>query len=109
MKFLKRFNEEKEKDEVMDLSPDRLDEINKSLTQFTSEVKNKLEIVDSFINELENYTVQNGKNDQIDESILNLQLVKKNLEEALDKSDNTLNQLKDYGDNGRQYLLGKEK
>jgi hypothetical protein len=36
-------------------------------------------------------------------------LVRKNLEESLDKTDNTLNQLTDYSDNGRQYLFGDEK
>lgn len=106
MRFLKRFNEGKE---IMDLSPERLSEINKSLTNFSSELKSKLESIDSFINELENYTNDEDKNDQVDESILNLQLVRKNLEESLDKTDNVINQLKDYEDKGRQYLFGKEK
>jgi len=105
MRFLKRFNE---KQEILDLSPERLEEIDKSLSEFSSELSYKLELIDSYLNELENYTTEDGENDQIDESILSLQLVKKNLEEALDKVDNTTNQLKDYGDNGRQYLFGKK-
>lgn len=106
VRFLKRFNEGKE---VLDLSPERLDEISKSLVEFSSEISSKIELIDSFINELENYTTGEDKNDQIDESILNLQIVRKNLGESLDKVDNTSNQLKDYGDNGRQFLFGEKK
>jgi prefoldin subunit 5 len=105
MRFLKRFNEKKE---ILDLSPERLGEIEKSLTEFTSELSAKLELIDSYLNELENYTTGEGDNDQIDESILNLQVVRKNIEESLDKTDNAINQLKDYGDKGRQYLFGDE-
>lgn len=105
MKFLKRFNEKKE---ILELSPERLDEINKSLVEFSSELNSKIELIESYLNELENYSSGNDENDQIDESILNLQIVKKSLEESLDKIDNTSNKLKDYGDKGRQYLFGKE-
>ena len=68
-------------------------------------LKEKNELCDSLINEFSNYKSDSGKtNDQIDDSISNLQLVRKNFEDIIDKLDNVVNNMTDYSESGRKYL-----
>jgi hypothetical protein len=62
------------------------------------------------ISELENYKSKSKKgNDQIDDSMAALQIVKKSLDEAVDKIDTVISNLMDYNDEGRKYLYTENK
>jgi septal ring factor EnvC (AmiA/AmiB activator) len=106
MKHLRKFNESEE----INISSDRINEINKELENFVYITQDKLKFVDSLINELNNYKNEsNGGNDQIDDSIIALQVIKKNIEDSVDKIDTVVNNLKDYNDNGRKFLYTETK
>jgi ABC-type transporter Mla subunit MlaD len=65
----------------------------------------KNEVVDSLINELNNFKSDSEKSsDQIDDTISNLQLIRKYLSDTTDKLDNVVNNMDDYSKNGRKYL-----
>ena len=75
------------------------------MTEMTSDLNQKNEIIDSLINELNNFKSGSEKSsDQIDDTISNLQLVRKYLTDATDKLDNVVNNMDDYSKNGRKYL-----
>ena len=79
---IKRFLESEE----VDISTERVGEIIEDLREFTSTIEDKNKMVESYINELNNYKNQSKKgNDQIDDSIAALQVVKKDLDDSLDK------------------------
>lgn len=101
---IRKFNEA---DEQVDISSDRIAEIISELKEFASLVDSKGEIVEGISNELNNYkgASKNG-NDQIDDSIANLQLIKKCVTECTDKIDNVIKNMSDYNENGRKYLYG---
>ena len=62
-------------------------------------------MIDSLINELNNYRTQSRtKNDQIDDSISNLQLVRGSFSDSIDKVDNVIISMKDYNKSGRNFL-----
>lgn len=98
---IKRFNES----EVSDLSTDRALEITNSISDMISTFDQKSEIIDSLINELNNFrSSSTSKNDQIDDSVSNLELAKKYVLDLLDKLDSVSQNMKDYNQNGRKYL-----
>jgi ABC-type transporter Mla subunit MlaD len=98
---INRFNES----EVQNLSSDRTDEIIKSLQELSVLINQKDEIIESLVNELNNFRdVSKSKNDQIDDSISNLQIVKSSFVESLDKMNNVVISLNDYKESGRKYL-----
>ena len=105
---IKRFTEAA--DEQLDISPERVGEIIEDLRDFVSTIEDKNKIVESYINELNNYKNKSKKgNDQIDDSIAALQVVKKDLDDSLDKADTIINNLMDYNDEGRKYLYTENK
>jgi len=105
---IKRFTEAA--DEQLDISPERIGEIIEDLRDFVSTIEDKNKIVESYINELNNYKNKSKKgNDQIDDSIAALQVVKKDLDDSLDKADTIINNLMDYNDEGRKYLYTENK
>ncbi len=98
---IKRFNES----EVSDLSTDRVLEITNSISDMISTLDQKSEFIDSLINELNNFrSSSTSKNDQIDDSVSNLELAKKYVLDLLDKLDSVSQNMKDYNQNGRKYL-----
>lgn len=104
---IRRFNEDVEQ---LDISPERVGEIIEDLRDFVSTIEDKNKIVESYINELNNYKNRSKKgNDQIDDSIAALQVVKKDLDDSLDKVDTIINNLMDYNDEGRKYLYTENK
>lgn len=106
MKHLRKFNE----GEQIDITADRVNEINEQLEDFSSTIQEKLKLIDSLINELNNYKNDSNKgNDQIDDSIIALQVIKKDIEDCNDKIDTVVNNLKDYNDSGRKYLYTETK
>ena len=103
---IKRFNES----EQLDISSERIDEILEELKEVISTLDDKNKMIDSLTNEFNNYKGESKKgNDQIDDSILALQVIKKNLDESVDKLDTVLQNLTDYNDSGRKYLYTENK
>jgi uncharacterized coiled-coil DUF342 family protein len=94
-----------EQEELNNISQERIEEIIDEVREMASNLKEKNELCDSLINEFSNYKSDSGKtNDQVDDSISNLQLVRKNFEDIIDKLDNVVNNMSDYSESGRKYL-----
>jgi ABC-type transporter Mla subunit MlaD len=103
---IKRFNES----EQVDISSERIEEILDNLKQLSSTLEDKGKFVDSLINELNNYKSNSQKgNDQVDDSVAALQVIKKDLDNSLDKTDTVLTNLMDYTEKGRKYLYTENK
>ena len=67
-------------------------------------------MIESLENELDNYKSDSQKgNDQIDDSIFALQVIKKNITDSLDKIDTVVKNLQSYDDEGRKYLYTENK
>lgn len=98
---IRRFNE----NEQIDISSERIEEILNNLREFASIMGDKSKYVESLLNEFNNFKSQSKKgNDQIDDSIFSLQIIKKDIDDCIDKIDTVINNLIDYNDNGRKYL-----
>ena len=98
---IKRFNE----DEQVDISSERVSEINEQLKDFAATMLDKSKYVESLLNELNNFKSDSKKgNDQIDDSIAALQVIKKDVDDCNDKIDTVINNLMDYNDEGRKFL-----
>lgn len=103
---IRRFNE----DEQVDISSERINEVLDELKDFTSLMGEKSKYVESLLNELNNYKSDSKKgNDQIDDSIAALQVMKKDIDDCVDKIDTTINNLSDYNDSGRKYMYTENK
>jgi chromosome segregation ATPase len=103
---IKRFNE----DEQVDISSERVSEINEELKDFASIMLDKSKYIESLLNELNNYKSDSKKgNDQIDDSIAALQVIKKDVDDCNDKIDTVINNLMDYNDGGRKYMYTENK
>ena len=103
---IKRFNEA----EQVDISSERIEEMLDSLKQLSAMLDDKGKSVDSLINELNNYKSDSQKgNDQVDDSVAALQVIKKDLDNSLDKTDTVLTNLMDYNEKGRKYLYTENK
>lgn len=101
---INRFNEQ------MDISSERIGEIVENLIDFSSILDDKSKFIESIINELNNYKSESKKgNDQIDDSLAALQVLKKDIEDSLDKVDTVVNNLNDYNEGGRKYLYTENK
>jgi hypothetical protein len=105
---IRRFNEAN--DEQLDISTDRSGEMIEKLKDSLSIIEDKSKFIDTMLSELENYKSKSKKgNDQIDDSLSALQIVKRNLDEAVDKIDTVIGNLMDYNDEGRKYLYTENK
>jgi hypothetical protein len=103
---IRRFNE----DILIDISSERIDEILIELRDFASIMNNKSKLVESLLNEFNNFKSQSKKgNDQIDDSIFSLQIIKKDIDDCIDKIDTVINNLIDYNTNGRKFLYTENK
>jgi ABC-type transporter Mla subunit MlaD len=103
---IKRFNEA----EQVDISSERIEEMLDSLKQLSAMLDDKGKSVDSLINELNNYKSDSQKgNDQVDDSVAALQVIKKDLDNSLDKTDTVISNLMNYSEAGRKYLYTENK
>jgi ABC-type transporter Mla subunit MlaD len=103
MKIL-RFNES-----FGELAIEKTTDIISGLNQTSDAINDKLQLLDSISNDLKNYKSDSDKpNDQIDDSISNIQVVRKNLEESIEKIKDTIIVLNDYTDDGRKDTLGDD-
>jgi len=104
---IKRFNEATEQ---VDISSERIDELMSELKETISTIDSKNKFIESLENELNDYKSDSQRgNDQIDDSIFALQVIKKNLSDSLDKFDTIINNLQSYDDEGRKYLYTENK
>ena len=104
---IKRFNEATQE---VDISSDRIDEILIELKETAAAIEDKNKLIESLENELDNYNSDSQKgNDQIDDSIFALQVIKKNITDSLDKIDTVVKNLQSYDDEGRKYLYTENK
>lgn len=101
---IKRFNEN------LEISSERIGEMLEELKDLLTSLEDDNRIIEGYLNELENYKSDSTKgNDQIDDSLAALQVIKKNLEDSIDKSDTIISNLNDYKENDRQYLYTENK
>lgn len=105
---IKRFTESI--DDETNISPERIGEMIEELRNVLSSLDNKKNTFDTYLNELSNYISNSKKgNDQIDDSIAAFQIIKKNIEESIEKTDTVINNLISYNDEGRSYLYTENK
>ncbi len=103
---IRRFNE----DEQVDISSERTNEIIEQLRDFAALMEDKSKYTESLLNELNNYKSDSLKgNDQIDDSIAALQVIKKDVDDSKDKIDTIVNNLLDYNEGGRKYMYTENK
>jgi uncharacterized coiled-coil DUF342 family protein len=97
---IRRFNEQT----TPRLSKERCDEIMDELGQISEELLGMIEKTDTLTEEVKEYSGK-GKTDQIDRSVVKMAQVKKNMEDINTLIDDTLAELKEYSEDGRQYIV----
>lgn len=101
MKIL-RFNESG----INEMSLEKTQDIISGLKQTSDTLSDKLQFIDTISNDINNFkSAIDSPSDQIDDSIFNIQIVKKNLEECIEKMKDTIIVLNDYVDSGRKDTL----
>ncbi len=99
-----------ESEEQVNISPDRITEMMNELKDFIANIEDKSKTIASLGTELGNYKNNSTKsNDQIDDSIAALQVIKKELDDCIDKLDTVVNNLDSYNTEGRKYLYTENK
>ena len=99
-----------EAEEQKDIATERVDEILKELKEFTSQLEEKSKITDALETELSNYkNLSDKSNDQIDDSIAALQIIKKNVDDSIDKLDTVITNIQNYNEEGIKYLYTENK
>lgn len=94
--------------ESIEISPERVNEIIEELEEIASNMEEKSKYTEKLLNELNNYkSPSKTSNDQIDDSILSLYVIKKNISDSIDKVDNIVNNLTNYIDEGRNFLYSE--
>jgi chromosome segregation ATPase len=95
---------------IEELDKTRNDEISEEIKDFIAEIDERSKMIDKLINEFNNYKSDSTKgNDQIDDSIASLQVIKSNIDDVSDKLDTILLNLKSLNEEGRKYLYTENK
>lgn len=103
---IKRFFES----DQVDISTERITEVMDELKDFIANIEDRSKKIDALGTELSNYRNSSTKsNDQIDDSIAALQIIKKDLDDCVDKLDTVVNNLDSYNTEGRKYLYTENK
>ena len=103
---IKRFFES----DQVDISTERITEVMDELKDFIANIEDRSKKIDALGTELSNYRNNSTKsNDQIDDSIAALQIIKKDLDDCVDKLDTVVNNLDSYNVDGRKYLYTENK
>jgi ABC-type transporter Mla subunit MlaD len=101
---IKKFNE------ALDISSERIGEMIEELKELLTSLEEDNKVIERYLNELEDYKSESSKgNDQIDDSLAAFQIIKQNIDEAIDKTDTVITNLNDYKENDRQYLYTENK
>lgn len=99
---IRKFNEA---DEINDISADRTTEIIEDLRKTIVFLEQKVENIDSYLNELGNFqNTKKSQNDPIDDAVANLQLVRGALKDSITNLDNSTISLEEYNKSGRKFL-----
>ena len=94
-----------EAEEQKDIATERVEEILKELKEFTSQLEERSKLTDALETELSNYkNLSTKSNDQIDDSIAALQIIKKNVDDSIDKLDTVITNIQNYNEEGRKFL-----
>lgn len=89
----------------IDISVDRVKEIIEKISEISSDFDSKKDVINGLKAELSNYKSSSSKsNDQIDDSVSNLQIVNSKIEESMQSIETIIKNLENYVDNGRKYL-----
>ena len=92
-------------DSSIDISNERVSEIIDKLSDISSAFDAKVIDVISIKDELSNYRSKSLKsNDQIDDSVSNLERINTRINDILSALDTAINSLKDYNASGRKFL-----
>lgn len=92
-------------DSSIDISNERVSEIIDKLSDISSAFDAKVIDVISIKDELSNYRSKSLKsNDQIDDSVSNLERINTRINDILSDLDTAINSLKDYNESGRKFL-----
>ena len=103
---IKRFFES----DQVDISTERITEVMDELKDFIANIEDRSKKIDALGTELSGYRNSSTKsNDQIDDSIAALQIIKKDLDDCVDKLDTVVNNLDSYNVDGRKYLYTENK
>jgi hypothetical protein len=91
---------------LTDISAERIDEITKDLKEFLDSFNSNLSTLKKFEKELTKYKGKSSKsNDQIDDSIIQLQQINTSIQQDLiSKLDTLIGNLNDYKESGRNYI-----
>ena len=101
---IKKFNE------ALDISSERIGEMIGELKELLTSLEEDNKVIERYLNELEDYKSESSKgNDQIDDSLAAFQIIKQNIDDAIDKTDTVITNLNDYKENDRQYLYTENK
>lgn len=99
---IRKFNET---ESMNDISQDRTTQIIEDLRKTIVFLEQKVENIDSYLNRLANFqNTEKSENDQIDDAVSNLQLVRSALKDSITNLDNSTISLEDYIKSGRKYL-----
>ena len=90
---------------VKEIDPNKITEITSLLTETISDLDKKREQMENLIKDLSIFkSGSKDNNDQIDDSIINLETIKKELSNLIQKVDNVNTTIQEYSDKGRQFL-----
>jgi len=110
---IRRFTEQQEAVEISPEEqtgppdPKRVEEIINELKSSVTQLAKSREQATSLSNELSNFRSGSRRaNNQIDDSVLNLDLASSKLEEASAVLDQVIKSLEDYNEKGARYLYG---
>lgn len=104
---IKRFNEELD---PVEANKEELMKMIEELEDFVAIAKDKQTSTESFLQELSKYVNPSKKgNDQIDDTIISLQSIKRNLDDMIDSLDTSITNLQSYVDSGSSFLFSENK
>jgi len=92
---------------INDISNERVEEMLETLKEIVESMDDNKELLKTMESELSNFLNKNAKkNDQLDDSSLNLNTSLGKIDEVLGLLDTIYTNLEDYNKNGRKYIYG---
>ena len=103
---IRRFNEA----EAQKIDANQSEEMIKELEEFLAQMKDRQTSTNQMINVLEVHKNPSNKgNDQVDDTIAALREVKKSVDQAIDKLDTALENMRSYAEEGSEFLYTETK
>ena len=101
--MIKKFNQYI-KEDSQEISEDKVKEMASSLKETLQNLDQEKSKLQQLVKDLEIFTSDKNKNDQVDDSYISLQEVESLISEAIVKIDEINKKMSDYLKHGRQYL-----